>query len=109
MKAFPLFCLRKRPGNACLSILGIEGIQKIKTKPETSSKNIEACIKVVTMKAQNAGKVNKKTQTFVLRVWDRAEGQRYELRTLAGERRTFKTLTELEEYVSTVPKAVEEV
>jgi hypothetical protein len=53
------------------------------------------------VKSQSAVKHSKKTQTFVLRVWDRAEGTRYELRTLAGERKTFKTLTELEEYVTT--------
>jgi hypothetical protein len=54
--------------------------------------------KSVLMKPRAAGK--KKTQTFVLRVWERAEGTRYELRTLEGERKTFKTLAELEEYVS---------
>lgn len=52
------------------------------------------------MNPQTPGKA-KKTQTFVLRVWERAEGTRYELRTLAGERKTFKTLAELEEYVNT--------
>jgi hypothetical protein len=40
-------------------------------------------------------------QTFVLRVWERAEGTRYELRTLAGERKTFKTLEEAEVYLQT--------
>lgn len=53
------------------------------------------------MKSQNAAKRGKKTQTFVLRVWDRAEGTRYEVRTLSGERKTFKTLTELEDFVTT--------
>jgi hypothetical protein len=52
------------------------------------------------MNAQTAVKANKKTQTFVLRVWERAEGTRYELRTLSGERTTFKTLAELAEYVN---------
>jgi hypothetical protein len=51
------------------------------------------------MNFQTAGKA-KKTRTFVLRVWERAEGTRYELRTLEGERKTFKTLAELEEYVN---------
>jgi hypothetical protein len=50
------------------------------------------------MKPQTTGKANK-TQTFVLRVWDRTEGTRYELRTLSGERTTFKTLAELEKFV----------
>jgi hypothetical protein len=52
------------------------------------------------MNAPTAGKTSKKTQTFVLRVWERAEGTRYELRTLSGERTTFKTLDELEKYVN---------
>jgi hypothetical protein len=53
------------------------------------------------VKTQNADRVKKKTQTFVLRVWERAEGTRYELRTLAGERKTFKTLEEAEVYLQT--------
>jgi hypothetical protein len=52
------------------------------------------------VKPQSA--TRKKTQTFVLRVWERAEGTRYELRTLAGERKTFKTLEEAEVYIQTL-------
>lgn len=52
------------------------------------------------MKLQSVPK--KKTQTFVLRVWERAEGTRYELRTLAGERKTFRTLEEAQSYIETL-------
>jgi hypothetical protein len=49
----------------------------------------------MSVKPQSAARVKKKTQTFVLRVWERSEGTRYELRTLAGERKTFKTLEDI--------------
>jgi hypothetical protein len=55
----------------------------------------------VSVKTQSAAKAKKKTQTFVLRVWEREEGTRYELRTLAGERKTFKTLEDAREYLQT--------
>jgi phosphohistidine phosphatase SixA len=64
--------------------------------------------KGMSVKTQNAAKGKKKTQTFVLRVWERAEGTRYELRTLSGERTTFKTLAELTEYVN-ASEVIEEV
>jgi hypothetical protein len=54
------------------------------------------------VKTQHADKVKKKTQTFVLRVWEREEGTRYELRTLAGERKIFKTLEEAEGFLQTL-------
>jgi hypothetical protein len=54
------------------------------------------------VKTESADRAKKKTQTFVLRVWERAEGTRYELRTLAGERKTFKTLEEAEGFLQTL-------
>jgi hypothetical protein len=55
----------------------------------------------MSVKTQSAARVKKKTQTFVLRVWEREEGTRFELRTLAGERKTFKTLEEAQDYLQT--------
>jgi hypothetical protein len=44
----------------------------------------------------------KKLQTFVLRVWERSEGTRYELRMLTGERKTFRKLEDAESYIQTL-------
>jgi hypothetical protein len=61
------------------------------------------------MNFQSAVKAGKKTQIFVLRVWERTEGTRYELRTPAGERTTFKTLEQMQHYLQTLELCVEEV
>jgi hypothetical protein len=67
-----------------------------KTRPTTSLAK-----KGVSVKTQSADREKKKTQTFVLRVWERQEGMRYELRTLSGERKTFKTLEDAQDYLQT--------
>jgi hypothetical protein len=53
----------------------------------------------------------KKAQTFILPVWKRAEGTRYELRTLSGERKTFRVLEDIKHCIQTLQedKRVKEV
>jgi hypothetical protein len=52
--------------------------------------------------------INKKPQTFVLRIWERAEGKRYELRNLAGQRKTFKNLGDIEHHLQALAHEVSE-
>lgn len=95
----------KRSGNGFFSTLLTDDVKQQKQPLQRHFLHAKG----VNVKAQTATREKKKTQTFVLRVWEREEGTRYELRTLSGERKTFKTLEELQRYVQTPQLPDEEV